>query len=144
MAIAAEVTVGERAFHLVTVHTTSPTTVPRLHYRDLQIGTLGSVVKSLGSWSPVVVIGDFNATLSCRSMRDLLRTTGLRDSRQGFGPCNSWPTWCWPFSICIDHALVTHDICVHERSSGPDVGSDHLPVFLRISLSEDGQRVGRD
>ncbi len=134
MAIIGQITVEGREFLMFNLHTSSPTNFERLEYRDVQIHTLGSVVALLSHEHPIVVVGDFNATTSSHALSGMLRRTGLRDSRQGFGLLSTWPTWCWPMAICIDHVFVSGDVHVHQRGTGPNVGSDHLPVFTELSF----------
>jgi endonuclease/exonuclease/phosphatase (EEP) superfamily protein YafD len=64
--------------------------------------------------------------------RDFLATTGLKDSRVGFGWQPTWPTGSMSLRIPIDHVLVEPDLVVLERQVGPDIGSDHLPVRVRL------------
>jgi endonuclease/exonuclease/phosphatase (EEP) superfamily protein YafD len=79
-----------------------------------------------------VVIGDLNCTEGSPHFADFLDAGGLYDSRMGFGLQASWPTWS-PFRIAIDHALVTPDLAVVDRRLGPEVGSDHLPLILKLA-----------
>jgi hypothetical protein len=36
--------------------------------------------------------------------------------------------------MTIDHCLVNRDFCVLDRKVERDIGSDHLPVFVRLAL----------
>jgi len=95
------------------------------------------LAKAAGASSlPAIVVGDLNATpwsnaFSGLGHAGLLRATGLK------------PTWPaiglgW-MGIPIDHVLVTPHWSVMERQIGPNIGSDHLPVMVRIGLiSESG------
>jgi endonuclease/exonuclease/phosphatase (EEP) superfamily protein YafD len=121
---------------VVCTHPTSPTTWERLRERDAQIQLLGPPVGQLQRWHHVVLAGDFNATVECRALRSLLATTGFRDTRQGFGLQSSWPTWFWPIAICIDQVFVSPGVHVHNRHTGPNVGSDHLPVTVDLSFGQ--------
>ncbi len=132
----AKLTVDEQPVLIVTVHPISPTSLGRLLERDAQITMLEKPLAQLPQWHHVVLVGDFNATTNCHSMRSLISETGLRDTRQGFGIQSSWPTWFWPLAICIDQGFVSDDVHVHRRETGPHVGSDHLPVILELSFNE--------
>ncbi len=136
LSAAATLEVDGQPVLIVTAHPTSPTSLPRLLERDAQIGLLAAPVSHLPQWYHVVMVGDFNATTSCRCIRSMMATTGFRDSRQGFGVQSSWPTFFWPLAICIDHAFVSGGVHIHERKTGPNVGSDHLPVILELSFGE--------
>ena len=65
-----------------------------------------------------IVLGDLNCTDGSVFFRDLLATTGLRDSRLGFGRQGSWPTDQF-YRIAIDHVFVSTDIAVSDRRLGP-------------------------
>ena len=84
---------------------------------------------------PVIVAGDFNATPFSPIFRKLLKISGLKDSREGFGWQPSWPTYFPPLWIPIDHILVSPEIQVHKRSTGSYIGSDHYPVFAELSIN---------
>jgi endonuclease/exonuclease/phosphatase (EEP) superfamily protein YafD len=82
-----------------------------------------------------IVVGDLNGTRFGGSFADLLAATGLRDSGEGFGLQGTWPASLpAPLRIAIDHVLVAPTIAVRSRRIGPDVGSDHLPLIVDLSL----------
>ena len=82
-----------------------------------------------------IVVGDFNATSWSPHFSDLLTETRLRDSRLGRGLQPSWSlTHPAPLHIPIDHILVSPEVYIFERRTGPKVGSDHRPVELEFSL----------
>jgi endonuclease/exonuclease/phosphatase (EEP) superfamily protein YafD len=83
---------------------------------------------------PVIVAGDFNTTPYSPVFRELVKITGLKDSREGFGWLPSWPTYFPPLWIPIDHVLVTPDIKVRKRTTGSYIGSDHYPVITELSM----------
>jgi endonuclease/exonuclease/phosphatase (EEP) superfamily protein YafD len=35
--------------------------------------------------------------------------------------------------VPVDHALVSEELCVVERSAGPDIGSRHLPLRVEVA-----------
>ena len=83
--------------------------------------------------SSIILAGDMNLTSYTRQFRKLKRKLKLVDSRKGFQRQASWPTLLPAIlRIPIDHVLVSKDIEVVERSLGPAIGSDHLPVFIRL------------
>ncbi len=84
---------------------------------------------------PVIVSGDFNATPSSSLFQQLIRISGLRDSRTGFGWQPSWPTYFPLLWIPIDHMLVSPGIHVHNRATGSYIGSDHYPIYAELSIS---------
>jgi endonuclease/exonuclease/phosphatase (EEP) superfamily protein YafD len=92
--------------------------------------------------NPKILIGDLNCGPWSPAFSNLL-SGGLHDSEQGFGPQPSWPARTGrvvenipiPPLIPIDHVLVSDDICVVQRQTGPPMQSDHVPVFVRIRIA---------
>ncbi|MEW6714582.1 MAG: endonuclease/exonuclease/phosphatase family protein, partial [Nitrospirota bacterium] len=82
-----------------------------------------------------IVAGDLNSTPLTPMFRKLLKISGIRDSRTGFGWQPSWPTYFPVFWIPIDHILVSPEVHVHERATGSRIGSDHYPIFAELSIS---------
>jgi endonuclease/exonuclease/phosphatase (EEP) superfamily protein YafD len=81
----------------------------------------------------VVVIGDFNTTPWSGRYEKFLHDSNLRNSLQGFG---LQPTWhaSLPSTlmIAIDHCLHSKSIRTINRATGPNIGSDHLPLFVEL------------
>lgn len=79
----------------------------------------------------LIVAGDLNATPWCHGMRLLQTGSGIR-----FRTADPiWPpTWGLhlPMMIPIDHVLVKGELSIMQRTIGPDVGSDHRPVLVRL------------
>jgi len=100
--------------------------------RNHQLLALAKKAKASGQ--PAIVAGDFNAT-PWSSAFSKLDQAGLRRA-SGLTP--TWPAvgrgW---MGIPIDHVLVTSQWSIVEREVGPNLGSDHLPVLVRIALRDD-------
>lgn len=93
---------------------------------------LGAAAWAAAQTEPVVVLGDFNATSWSKIFNELLETGRLKDSRLNNGVQPSWPSFLpKAFRIPIDHVLV-RDLTVIDRQILPNVGSDHLPVLVKI------------
>ena len=88
--------------------------------RDEQLLALVTFVKSQND--PIVLIGDLNTTSYSPAFRDLCESTGLRDSRQGFGIQASWTPRLPVLEIAIDHCLVPAQSHVAERRRWPSSG----------------------
>jgi endonuclease/exonuclease/phosphatase (EEP) superfamily protein YafD len=99
-------------------------------YRNRQLHSAARRIEPLSA--PRVILGDLNSTSSSPMFRDFLEMTGLKDSRIGFGWQPTWPAGSLSFRIPIDHVLVESDLVVQDRQVGPDIGSDHLPVRVRL------------
>jgi endonuclease/exonuclease/phosphatase (EEP) superfamily protein YafD len=77
-------------------------------------------------------MGDLNATPWSRPFVHLVESSGLCDTRAGFGVQASFPAASWLLRIPIDHVLASCGIGVQSRRIGRDVGSDHLPVIVDL------------
>jgi endonuclease/exonuclease/phosphatase (EEP) superfamily protein YafD len=122
------------SLNLVCTHPASPSSARYLRTRNRQLAEAGKLAKSKSG--PVVLIGDLNTTSWSPYFHDLLRESGLRDSRRGFGVEPSWPSL--PLAVLripIDHCLVSPSVAIIDRRIGRDVGSDHLPVFVDFAIS---------
>jgi endonuclease/exonuclease/phosphatase (EEP) superfamily protein YafD len=117
---------------LFAVHTAPPITAQMALERDRQLAWIATFAKREAAH--FIVAGDLNATSWAPTFRSL-RAAGLVDTRRGFGLHGTWPN-AWPsfLRIAIDHVLVTPDIRTRRREVGPDIGSDHRPVFVELEL----------
>lgn len=127
-----------KPFGLIAVHTTQPAgwiELWRSDHRSLLSHT--TLAEKLG---PLVVAGDFNATLDHRPMRDLL-DLGLSDAARQANA--GWqPTWpgsasehALPFGIgamAIDHVLVSKDFSAISTSTHLVEDSDHRALVARL------------
>lgn len=84
-----------------------------------------------------LLVGDLNATPWSQTYRQLERTN-LRNGRDGFGILPTWPAALPAFlRIPIDAVLVGPRWQVQELRMGPNIGSDHLPLIIELSLAPD-------
>lgn len=95
----------------------------------------------LGAWArrrreATIVLGDLNVTPWSPYFQDVLEQTGCRDSRRGFGIQATWPAGFPLLWIPIDHCLVSAEVGVRNRTVEGDVGSDHYPLLLDLSVSK--------
>lgn len=102
------------------------------HYRRSLNDKLQTLARAAQARAePSLVVGDLNATAWAASFAGL-EARGLRRST-GLAP--TWPALgrgC--FGIPIDHVLVSPHWAVVGSANGPDVGSDHLPILVRLAL----------
>ncbi len=113
---------------VVSAHPLSPVNPRRLRLRNELLTALAGFTKSLTG--PVMLLGDLNTTSWTPAFRRLIRESGLRDSRIGFGIQASWPARAGWLRITLDHCLVSDGVAVRLRKLGPHVGSDHHPVIV--------------
>jgi len=113
-------------------HFPRPTNILEFSARSMQITALARQISK--QQLPVILAGDFNETPYSPVFKNLLKISGLRDSRTGFGWQPTWPTYFPLLWIPIDHILVSPNIQVHKRTSGSHIGSDHYPVLAELSI----------
>ncbi len=137
-----EIEVSGQKVGLAAVHTLSPITRSRFASRNKQLHNLARRVATDNR--PQIVAGDFNSTTWSPYVADFLRDSRLHDSRAGFGLQTSWPQFNWLMLIPIDHAFVSREFHIHRRWVERDIGSDHYPIVLDISLTLDLPETNND
>jgi endonuclease/exonuclease/phosphatase (EEP) superfamily protein YafD len=108
----------------------------RLSYYQAQVSELAEIVHYLqGATANMLFCGDMNTMSSVAPFYNAAKQLNLTDSRQGRGLLLSWPTTIkLPIPLLtIDHIFVGSDIDVLERKVGPNIGSDHFPVIVRLA-----------
>lgn len=132
--IVATMTVNDQLLTLISTHPTIPTTGLQYRARNEQLRSVATLANSAAG--AVVLTGDLNASVWGRHYRKLQASTGLRNTRRGFGVLPTWPTFL-PFAmIPIDHALVSDGIGVVETRTGARIGSDHLPLIVEFAVGK--------
>ena len=130
--ITVRATVGNQRLTLISSHPTIPLGKQLHSARNQHFNSMRDLVQAADR--PVVLLGDFNATMWDRHFKKLMQSSGLADARQGFGILPTWPTYM-PFAmIPIDHVLVSEGISVTNMKTGKSIGSDHLPLIVTLSL----------
>jgi len=86
---------------------------------------------------PTLIMGDFNASPWSPAYKNMMRTSGYQDGRKGFGILVTQhghgliSRWLWR---PIDHCLHSEGVRMQQIRTGPDLGSDHLPVIAELVL----------
>ena len=84
---------------------------------------------------PGIVVGDLNDVAWSDTSSLFRKISGMLDPRVGRGFYSTFNA-NWPFiRFPLDHAFVSHHFRVAAFEVLPHVGSDHFPVFARLSLS---------
>lgn len=120
-------------FTIVGTHPLPPSGPDNTRLRDAQLAQLPGVAAA--ATSPVLLLGDLNATPWCPAFQRLLRESGLRDSSRGRGVQPTWPTFMPLLGIPIDHCLLSPELTVMKKTVGPRVGSDHYPLLVEFTLN---------
>jgi endonuclease/exonuclease/phosphatase (EEP) superfamily protein YafD len=116
----------------VTTHPIPPLGKEGFQARNEQLASIAEVIASISG--PKLLIGDLNTTMWAEHYEQLIESTGLTNARYGFGVIPTWPRQL-PFAkIPIDHCLVSDDIAVLDIRSGPNIGSDHLPLLVTLAI----------
>jgi endonuclease/exonuclease/phosphatase family metal-dependent hydrolase len=128
---------GGPGVHLACIHTHPPNPpLPRLvgQWRE-ELSLLPPPADSPDD-PPLVLAGDFNATLDHESFRGVLRR-GLVDAAAQLGR-GLVPTWApfpgWPGLLTIDHVLLDPRCAVLAVEVHPLPGSDHRAVYAEFRL----------
>lgn len=129
-AVQARITGPIRDVTVVGLHTLPPVGALRAAIRNRQLAESATWIAELPK--PRVVVGDLNCAPASPYFGDFLTATGLRDSRRGWGWQASWHATRPLIRIPIDHCLVEPGMQVMSREVGPDVGSDHFPIWAQV------------
>ena len=130
-----------KPFWLVAVHTAQPAISLKLWRVDHQY--LSWAAGGLRKRGPVVMAGDFNATLDHGPMRDLLGagySDAARQANSGWQP--TWPSdpdaehgLPWGLGVmAIDHVLVTRQFSAISTRTYRVDGSDHRALLARLAV----------
>jgi endonuclease/exonuclease/phosphatase (EEP) superfamily protein YafD len=127
-----EQVIDGRTVTLVSTHPMPPLGATRYESRNRQLAHAAALLNQAAG--PRLLIGDLNTTMWGEHYRQLVDATGLQDAREGFGVLPSWPQPWRPAMIPIDHCLVSPEFAVADLRTGPDIGSDHLPLIAELVL----------
>ena len=91
---------------------------------------VAGVVKNLDS-SSLLLGGDFNSTPWSFARRRDDRAFGLQRLTRGMF---SWPAWAGALTAFpIDHVYAGADWRLLDVRRGPNLGSDHYPLVVRVA-----------
>jgi len=117
---------------LAVIHPNHPTNGFAAWKQRMQVRYLVSAMPAFAQ-RRFLMAGDFNATPWTYQYQRLVRHLHLKNTRQGYGLQPSWPAPnpAW-LMIPIDHVLTSGDVQTTSFAVGPDLGSDHLPVWVGV------------
>jgi len=131
--LAAEVELGGARLTILATHPLPPTSDRYRNGRNRQL-------RKVAAWlaerdGPAILLGDLNCVSWSPPLRRVCRQGRMNDARKGFGVCATWPARIALLGCPIDHCLVSPEIHVRGFRTGPDLGSDHLPIVVDFTLS---------
>ncbi|HSV43439.1 MAG TPA: endonuclease/exonuclease/phosphatase family protein [Candidatus Bathyarchaeia archaeon] len=130
--IIAQYNFGQPATILFT-HPVPPGSLKYYKWRNEQLKDIAS---NRHQFNPSFInVGDLNTTSWSYHFQRFAKAMGLRDTRKGFGTKMTWPAMLPIMGITIDHVLVSPNITVLDHKVGPDIGSDHYPVFVELEIN---------
>lgn len=83
---------------------------------------------------PCIVAGDINDVAWSRTTRLFCSVSGLLDPRIGRGPSPTFPVNFSLLRFPLDHVFLSPEFRLIDLVRGPDIGSDHFPMFLKVSF----------
>jgi len=131
--IVAKYTNNRLSFTLVGTHLDVPTpAIDKGHeyFHSRHVKAFSGLLRSLEG--PLVVSGDFNATPWSPSFNRIIEGTELTRVDGGLLP--TWPVQLSFAGIPIDQILTTPEFYGSTMTTGPQVGSDHLPLIANLRV----------
>lgn len=135
-AIALELEVDESPVTLVLTHVRAPTSPGKAELRNAQFAGLARLLAADPNEAQVL-LGDLNTTPWSPYYRQLVSATDMRNAALGRGYQPTWPAGFSLLKIPIDHCLVSDALRVGSFRTGTDIGSDHVPIVVDLSLREE-------
>jgi endonuclease/exonuclease/phosphatase (EEP) superfamily protein YafD len=132
--ILATILIKKQLVTIITSHPLPPVNYEYYQARNSQLNMIAELSKNIQG--PLILVGDLNVSMWSHHYWPLEAETGLRNARKGFGILPTWPTqFLLPMlMIPIDHVLISSHFEVHDIKAGKDIGSDHLPLIVKLSI----------
>ena len=132
--IKANIKIGDKPLTIIATHPFPPVGQERFNARNFH---LKSITKKRNEFAEnLILVGDLNTSSFANHFKDLLEETKLKDSRQGLGLLPTWPSTNYAMQTTLDHFLVSDKVYVINRGTGPNLGSDHLPIFMEFRIKD--------
>jgi len=127
--IEAEIDMGEEILTVTSIHLENPVGRTNMALRHHQVDQLINRYKDRQN---LVLIGDYNMTPYSSDYTRLRDHLELKETRCSISP--TFPSYFMPLRIPIDHCLVSPSVEHSCLMRGPNVGSDHFPIEIVLSL----------
>lgn len=133
--LSAEINWQGQSMSLLSLHVTRPMSASNARYQQVELAAITQWVQATETPShPVIVMGDFNNTPWSQVFRTFQRQSELSLAQHGWGLKSTWPTSLPPvLQIPIDCCLHSPSLKTIHYQVGPNLGSDHRPIAVRLS-----------
>lgn len=125
---------AKKPLEIYALHPYPPAGILQQAQRDFELMEVSRAIQSQGSGN-IVMLGDWNITPFAPEFRKVLSVSGLRYQSYGVLQNPTWPTFTFLnfLRIPIDHILYSRSLLQLDKYSGPDFGSDHLPLVAHYA-----------
>jgi endonuclease/exonuclease/phosphatase family metal-dependent hydrolase len=136
--LALTLTWNGQPFRLLSFHCIRPGSGNKLAIHRAEYDALAEWFREVPD-EPALAIGDFNATPWSQRLRSMLGTAALPLRQDAFSIRPTWPAGpLLPLGVPIDLCVHNTQVRVSQSQVGPDIGSDHLPLYCAVSLNDEG------
>lgn len=132
--IKSNVTIHDKLVTILATHPLPPVGQAQFDTRNLHLKSIADRRKDFSEH--LIVAGDLNTSSYSKHFNDFLKKANLNDSRNGLGIMPTWPSNYMFLQTTLDQFLVSDKVNVIKRDTGPNVGSDHLPIFMEFRINE--------
>jgi endonuclease/exonuclease/phosphatase (EEP) superfamily protein YafD len=133
---------GNVPLHLVVIHPDSPRTKSRWKNKRRYFDEVDRIVEALKAQNDgsILAIGDWNSAPWSGRFQETLSKTELKTAYP-----DGWPQTTrfffdyrlhWILGAPVDQFGISRDIQLINVSLGPHIGSDHLPLIVKLALPE--------
>ena len=130
--ISATIKLSKEQFNIITTHPVPPIGNNYFERRNAQLQFIAEHCSKLNK--PAVLIGDLNVSMWSKNYKKFEQRSKLTNTRKGFGIQPTWPSDKLLLQIPIDHCLVSPHFYVMKAESLKNIGSDHLPLLIKLAL----------
>jgi len=130
--ILADMDINGKKLRLLGTHPVPPVNKKLFDLRNDQFDELGGFVAKQSV--PFILAGDLNVTMWSSYYKKMIRETGLKNARKGFGLLPSWPAMFSFMMVPLDHFLYGPGFEVVDTRTAGSIGSDHLPVIVQFAV----------
>ncbi len=128
--------------NVIVLHLSAMQTPAGYNDRQNELQTLQKQIKKTNY--PTIVLGDTNSSNWSSPIKSFLNNANLKDTQDGFITIPTWPARkgkiikdiVIPPFVAIDNVFISKDFEVQERKIGPALGSDHMPIFVKVQLRQ--------